>query len=241
MFEPTCDDAQPHPDVVGDGDVVLVHAGALLAQLTGHIWAGTDTGSYCWALTGADWTLGRGVFYCGPVGPVPTPGGGHAPASCSPLVLVMITAAWSPVTLQHCDCRYLKQMTRHVRCYRSCGVTVLLFNTTLRSVTEQSRAAAAQHYGLFNLHLKISFFKKDNTPVSKVDNECVGKGTAYNARNSRDELSPPASGPGWPNNIYYPLTLLTLPTLSSLFSVSTLDNMYASIISIITFIPFILH
>ena len=51
MFEPTCDDAQPHPDVVGDGDVVLVHAG--LAQLTGHMWAGTDTGSYCWALTGA--------------------------------------------------------------------------------------------------------------------------------------------------------------------------------------------
>ena len=38
MLEPTCDDAQPHPDVVGDGDVVLVHAGlALLAQLTGHI------------------------------------------------------------------------------------------------------------------------------------------------------------------------------------------------------------
>ena len=38
MFQPTCNDAQPDPDVVGDGDVVLVHAGlTLLAQLTGHI------------------------------------------------------------------------------------------------------------------------------------------------------------------------------------------------------------
>ena len=58
-------------------------------------------------------------------------------------------------------------------------------------------------------------------PVSKVDNdnECVGKGTAYNARNSRAELSPPA------DLIISTIhsTLSSLPTLSSLFSVSTLD------------------